>query len=369
MGRMKYVLAIGLIAGMLQPAWASLNNGFETGYVYVLREASQGGYLGTYNEATGTSVATLLPNGSNWESLTFAGKGTNDARLFVAKGTGSDIQISEYNASGQLLNTKNLSSLGVSLGTGVSLGNIRYNRMHNTLVVAANPDVNSQNVAAKAWEINLGLNQLMHTYVGANLPNTTVGEARPVNIAFDESTGALMMISHHLGRTSTDNKGNLIAFNTVGRTVGGTTNAFTTLIDGGVYSAGNSTYTVPHTVMWRGTHNPSGRPTILIPTQYDANARPVLEFYLDAVDGNGNLALRGTADNARRGWNGQLDDVTGQVWYGCVRGRIRGVWEDDSVTAWETDTRYFLDADSPAPEPVTLALLGLGFLMLRRRGA
>ncbi len=365
MGKLKYVLAIGLIAAIFQPAWAALNNGFETDYIYALRET---GNVLTYKESDGTGGATVIPSGSGWQSLTFAGKGNNDARLFVAKSTGTDIQINEYDAAGNVVQSKLLSSLGVSLGSSVVLGNIRYNKTHNTLIVGANTDANQQNIPAKAFEINLSLNQLVHTYVGANLPNTTSGEARPVNVDFDEATGSLLMISRHLGRSTTDNKGNLIAFNTVGRTVGGTTSSFTTLIDGGVYSAGNSTYTVPHTVMWRSTNNPSGRPTILIPTQYDANWRPVLEFYLDQVDSNGNLVLRGTADQAKRGWNGQLDEVTGQVWYGAVRGGIKGVWADDTTTYYQSSSNW-LDADSPAPEPVTLALLGLGFLMLRRRGA
>ncbi len=368
MGKMKYVMAIGLIAAMFQPAWAALNNGFETDYIYTLREVAGGGYLGVFNESNGANVSTLLPNGSNWESLTFAGKTNNDARLFVAKSTGADVLINEYNAAGGLVNSKSLSSLGVSLGSTVSLGNIRYNKTNNTLIVGVNPDTSQQNVAAKAFEINLGLNQLVHTYVGANLPNTTVGEARPVTVDFDEATGSLLMISRHLGRATTDNKGNLIAFNTAGRAVGGTTSTFTTLIDGGVYSAGDTRYIAPHSVIWRSTNNPSDRPTILLTTQGSSSAWPVLEFYLDAADGNGNLALRGSPISAARGWCGQLDEVTGQVWFGAVRGGIKGVWDDDWTTSYES-TRNWLDADSPAPEPMTLALLGLGFLMLRRRGA
>src|SRR6185436_8902123 len=102
-----------------------------------------------YNKYTGVNVADLLPDGTNWESLTFSGKGKgNDARLFLAQpnvvppGTSNDIVISEVDSNSSTLKTANLSTIiGGAVGPNVALGNIRYSVVSDTLFVGLTPDL------------------------------------------------------------------------------------------------------------------------------------------------------------------------------------------------------------------------------------
>ena len=111
---------IGLSA---TPVLGIPNNGFETDYVYVCRDPLQGGQLRMYNEADGTRIGDLLPDGTNWESLTFAGTGSDDARLFVARNTGTDIEIAEVDSAGQTVKSANLSTiLGAAVGPALDFG-------------------------------------------------------------------------------------------------------------------------------------------------------------------------------------------------------------------------------------------------------
>ncbi|HRR83737.1 MAG TPA: hypothetical protein P5316_01890, partial [Phycisphaerae bacterium] len=116
-----------VILGRIQEAGAVLNNGFETDYVYVTRDIAQGGQLRVYRELDGTQVADLLPDGTNWETLTFAGTGGDDARLFVAKVVDNDVQVAEIDSAGGTVNSANLSNIiGGTVGTAPYMGNMRY---------------------------------------------------------------------------------------------------------------------------------------------------------------------------------------------------------------------------------------------------
>jgi len=342
---------------VVSSGYGFVNNGFETDYVYVSRDAAQGGQLRMYRESDGTQVADLLPDGSNWLSLTFAGTGANDAQLFVAKATAGDIEIARVNAAGQIQQSTYMSSLlGGPVGPSLDACCIRYSSLHNSLFVSTNTDT-TQSTPAMAWEIDLGLSSLIHTYQGPTVPD------RRVNIDIDPA-GNLYMTSRHLGGSL--NQGDLIAFDTVGRAVGGTTSVFDTLIDGSEYAAGDANYNQPSSPIFRGANNPSGRPTILLLANWDSSWVPELEFYLDERDANGNLVKRGEPISAKRGWNGQLDEVNGNIWFGSIRGGIMGLASDDTTTYWE-GTRNWWDADSPAPEPATALLVLLGAVVLGLR--
>ena len=83
-----------------------------------------------------------LQAGTNWETVTFAGTGTDDARLFVAKLVGTtDIEIAEIDAAGQTVNSANLSTIiGGAVGPNVSVGSLRYSSFHNSLFIGVNTD-------------------------------------------------------------------------------------------------------------------------------------------------------------------------------------------------------------------------------------
>src|SRR5262249_47281389 len=147
-------------------------------------------------------------------------------------------------------------------------------------------------------------------------------DPRQYNVAINERTGALYMVGRHLGVTSgTDGAGlgNLIAFNTAGRVVGGTTTTFTTLINGATYAASNpptsTQYIGPNTVIYRKRAGSGSDDTVLIAMQQDAGVRPVMEFWLDTTahpSGNAAyLAFKGVPISVPRGWNGSQDRVTG----------------------------------------------------------
>ena len=108
------------LAVYVQPVWGVLNNGFETDYVYVTRTMGDPNTLQIrrHRESDGTEVDRLLPAG-NWASLTFAGTGTNDARLFsIGRSGTNDIEVAELSATGpNAVKTINLSTLAGSLGT------------------------------------------------------------------------------------------------------------------------------------------------------------------------------------------------------------------------------------------------------------
>ena len=318
------------------------NNGFATNYIYAAHD--QG--IPMIRESNGELIGVLSP-GEYWESVTFSGVGRgDDARLFAARPeNGNDFRITEFNAAGGVVRTNMLSTItGHAVWPSVDFTTIRYSSLHNSLFLGVSTDTNNW-VPALAYEIDLNLSTRLHTYQASNV-NVAYGVAVDIDPA-----GTLYMTHHSLGGTLF--KGDLIAFNTVGRAVGGTTTAYTTLIDATTYVPPANVNALMHTPIYRGKDNPTGRPTVLMVTSdYFGPPDTTPEFYLDAKDGNGNLAYRGIAVNASYGaYAGQLDKFTKQVWIAAHLGGIVGLWRDDTTTTWWLGAYGFWDAASPPFEP------------------
>jgi len=349
------VLLIGAAAA--GPAWGLINNGFNTDYVYAVRDDDHFGTLDIWGEDGAGWYGQLQGNWSNWKSLTFSGTGSNDARLFVAKSKdlGGNIEIAELNAAGDVVNYRMLGSLIPGLSVG-GVGNIRYDKIHNSLMVTADNGVGT------AWEINLDLSQVLHTYVG---PSSGDGF---VSSAFDPDTGKLYMAGTNLGGDTY--MGDLISFDTNGRAVGGTTSSYTTLIDGSTEWSwwGEPYMDSPWSPTYRGANGPTGQPTVLLSLNSETGDHELPEFYLNQTDGNGNLVMVGYREMNIRAM-GQLDEVNGVVWMGSPWGGLYGLHPDGTFTVWDNggDVGYWMDAASPAPEPVSSLLLNLGGLLVIRR--
>jgi hypothetical protein len=158
------------------------------------------------------------------------------------------------------------------------------------------------------------------------------------------------MIGRHLGEATGSGLGDLIAFNTAGRVVGGATGAFTTLIDGPTFNLVDARYTQPHSVIYRKNAASAADDTLLILMNPSASPREELEFWIDTAahpSGNPNyLSLKGAPISAPRGWNGQQDDASGHVWFAALRGGIHGLLADDTTFSFENGAQW-TDADSP----------------------
>jgi len=352
---------------------AGINNGFHTDYFYALKND---GSLRYYKESDGSQVGDYGIPG--WTTLTFSGVGEgSDAWLYGVKPSGnvidnwfrSDFTIEKMNSEGLVVQSVTLSSL---LGPGSTddwaaepMACLRYSSYHNTLFLGVNRKYNVSDPAI-VYEIDLGLSAVLNTYTGPNtLGYNGVEGGRSVRIDINTDDGTLYMISRNLGGPS-DQEGDLVALDTSA----GSTSTYTTLIDGTTFRAANPTlWDGPGLCIFRhGSTNPTGRPTILIAAaNNDKNPRDVLEFFLDQIDDTyppggpytGNLVLRGTPCQVRRGFGGQQDMVNGSVWIAnqnkaVSARRDRGVIEietNDNVNIFAPKENEFYDVDSPPYKP------------------
>jgi len=329
-------LAAVAYAMLAASAYGVLNNGFETDWLY----ASQGGGDGsviTLNPVTGLQQGTLDATGAFWNTLTFAGTGANDARLFLANPASAppatDVTIVEMNAAGTIVKSVLLKSLANFPASPVlvnaSIGNMRYSIYHGTLFLSLNVDgpvgENSSSTGtttlgpAVCYEIDLGLTQVLNTYLGPVIyDGGGFSDGSSPRVEINPNTGDLYMCGQRLNKSSNDFEGDLIVFDTSA----GSTSTFTVLIDGTTYNpagagTGDDMWRNPSCPIYRGTNHPGDpRPTLMVINTGTVAAQNNvgMEFYLDEVDGSGNLVKRGDRYTCRRRpWNGQLDEYTGTV--------------------------------------------------------
>ncbi|MHC4673684.1 MAG: hypothetical protein ACYTBZ_14475, partial [Planctomycetota bacterium] len=385
--RCRYLPALLSIGLAVSPLLAFDNNGFETDWVYGLRTYTGG--LDAYRESDGAVMDTLIPpfpgypnpnRVSNtcydaWESLTFAGTpANNDARLFVAKVTPrqdpdcgpqhpKNIIIIEIGPQGcafdgtGALNTFDLAAaLGVSqVGPYVRLGTLRYSSFHGSLFLSIAKDYRNDNLPVYVYEIDLGLTAILNTYTGANVHNDEpCMDVDPIN-------GKLYVCEPNMGQPDgdvvpRDRKGDLIEIDTSG----GSTGSFTTIIDGPTYNATDTRWFGPQCPIYRGTNNPSGRPTVVMLLNLDIPTNWALEFYLDANDGTyppaGNLNNRSEPFYPQKGaWRGQLDEITGTVMATRLFDGTAGIdlLAPDDSTRRILGSYGFVDVDSPGAQVQT----------------
>ncbi len=338
------------------------NNGFSIDSVFVVRDPNNGGQVREFDKHTGAIITDeFLPDESDWQSITFSGKGIgNDARMFVARpnGAGTDIEIAEINYLAVQVNSANLSTIiNATVGSAVAFGNIRYSTVTDTLFVALNPNENTTSTAVcYEFPLSLAANSRIHTYLGETLPAVAnppfSGETR-VAVAINRRDGTLYMVGQHLGVVDTVlelGRGDVIAFSTTAGPFNGqgVNTTFAVLIDGQTENGTNGNYLEPSTPIYRKKSN--GDDTLLIPTNTDTNT-PVQEFYLDTtlhpVDGNGNLALLGSPLTIGRGWNGQQDIETGDIWLGAKHHQFHVIRANDATASYEAANRDWFDAAVP----------------------
>ena len=361
----RFIAQVGMVGVFMlfvSPAWAAKNNGFDTDWVYTAKDAD-GENVRAFQESDPHARMWDATTGEHWDSLTFAGTLNNDARLFVSRTVGgfggSEIEIAELNAAGNVVNSAHLSSIiGGPTGASIDHGNLRYSAFHNSLFVAYNDDV-TVHTTARAYQIDLGLSDLIHTYQGPQILD------RRLNVDINSGDGTLYMTNRHINGSS--DLGDLIAFDTSGP-AGGTTSVFNVLVDGDTFATDGAVdhdrWRDPSSAVYRkGTT--SDDDTVVVFINSSANPRNQMEFYLDTIahppDANGNLAFRGTLPKVGRGWNGQQDDKTGEIWLGAIRQGLFGDLPDDSLLGVEPD-RGYLDADSPAFFSIPSDLTGDGFV-------
>ncbi len=365
------VTVIVLLAAA-SPARAFRNNGFETEWVYGLKTADSA--LIALRESDGATMATLVPAMDlsdpaqvPWITLTFSGTAANnDARLFVGQSfpkqvpqvqDSTNVRIAELDASGNMIRSVTLSSMlpgsPSTVGPNTRLGNLRYSRYHGTLFVVVDKDYRDDTSFTYVYELDLALTKILNTYVA---PVNTHHDESNIDINFD--TGTIYICEPNLGQPPrsqmTENgQGDLVAI----ETTSGSTSVYRTLIDGPTYAAGDSRWLNPGCPIYRGMHNPSGRPTLVM-LLHGPTVSPwqQLEFFLDATDGvyppAGNLALRGSLFTSQRfAWRGQLDEVSSTVMAARLNQNagtpgIDLIAPDDSARLIGTGIGW-QDADSP----------------------
>jgi hypothetical protein len=347
------VMALSILASAgVGEAQATENNGFPVNQVYAVRDPNSGGQVRMYNKTDGTDMGNLLPEGSNWQTATFSGNGRgNDARFFVARAAGTDVLLAEIGPLGQTLRATTLGAiLGGTVGPAVIIGNLRFSPVSNTLFLGLNPNSGASSTAL-AYEIDLALTTRIHTYQGESVPGSG---GRRVSVAVNTRDGTLYMTAQNLGDTDASGLGNIIAFKTLGREVGGTTSTHTVLVNG--HTCGVSGYSQPQSAIFR--KRAGGDDTLIITTNVSSSATPALEFYLNTglhpTGGAGNLAYRGSPISVARGCHGQQEPGSGEVWLGALRGGFHVVMPNDDVWLFET-TSYWMDAAAtpyvPCNEP------------------
>jgi hypothetical protein len=359
-----------VLAVSVQSVWGVPNNGFDTDYVYALHPAqgtSPGGELQVFKEHGTLIDNNLLPAlpSPNWQSLTFAGVGDSDARLFLARNSDSttplgDIDIMEIDANGNTVKSTTLCAImGIAppLGTNRAFGNIRFSRGRPmSLFVSAACDITGT-TRGMAWEIDLDLSTLRNTYTGPVTPlnqyDTTYTPFRPAHIDMAPD-GRLYMSGLHLGQevdvpNGENGLGDLVSFDTSG----GSTSEFTTLVDGPTYAVTNPSWASPNSPIFRKGRpgRADGTDTVVVLMNPVEAAKPAQEMYLDTtlhgVDADGNLALRGSPMSFPRGWKGHQDPISGDIWLGALRGGVYAIRSDETTSSCQTGVQWKDAARAP----------------------
>lgn len=394
----KYLIGLVLISLLSTPLYAALSNGFETDYIYA--NVSGASTINIYSQADGSLQGSLAGIGE--ESITFSCSPTpgvntpKGARFFGSSaydwdgnGTADDIRISEWDAAGNIVKR---AYLGNSFGGGGTLGNnaaalragsLRYNPVKNTLIVGANVG-NNLGANSKAWEFSLpdwagvsGNVSLVHTYtLPAAWRNRT-------NIAINPNDGMMYMTGYDLG-SGKNGKGNVYETPTVSPT------GVNTLILNGATMNGVSggCWYKPAGITYRELDN--GTPELIVGMENVSNAYQ--PFCLGWNPGSmvhggpypvvgrygtpGDDVLPAQDPNRVRAIHAQTDPLTGEAF---LVGNEAGHGDDGGILSvtplMPRNTGSMIidgniaitDAASPAPEPATLLLLGLGALPLLRR--
>jgi len=388
----KYLLFVALFL-FVSPVWGVLNNGFDTEYLYLSHFGCDEGEGGLYvmNRYTGEQVAILQPAGSMWSTLTFSGTGTNDARLFAAKERvpvspdaieyNDDVSLIELDAQGNVVKEIFLSAiLGITPGNppliNPAVGTLRYSSYHDCLFIGINPDREHTGPGnnAMAYAIDLGLSTIIATYTGPNICKAFIdknwggGYSGPM-VDINTRNGTLYMSSYNLGEEGDTGLGDLVAFDTSG----GSTNIYTTLIDG-VTASLSSGWANPVCPVYRG-FIPDGRESIVVTQSGDTSWHQQREYYLDEVDGDGNLVERVHPEELewwieRRPFRAQLEEDTGIILAPSLNEDKNlydraGVWylnPDDTVTKFTegdnwTQSEGIHDVDSPGSRPQCRAMV------------
>ncbi len=345
-------------AGLDTEIWQVMvtNNGFCKDWVYMVRSYESDGNIRVFWEDTGEiAVGDWTPpkgepGATPWSSLTFSGTGDNDARLFVIKADpdywstppSTDIMMGEMNASAGVVKTAKLGALAGlganNLGANVLPHHIRYSAFHNSLFISVNPD-KTTSTPLKVYEVNLSLSAVLNVYTGPAVLDDAI------DVAIDPRNGLLYVVGANLNGTG--GQGDLIAFDTSG----GSTDIYTTLIDGAELA--DPRWNSPLGLAYRGKNNSAYRPTILVVM---GAADPIMEYFLDQVDANGNLLERGEAMLIESGQSGQLDAVSGVVWLAGQADPTDMVGLLPDNTEWRpgfSSERVWLDAASPGGSPAT----------------